>query len=104
MNFDLAFDRLLGSEGGYVDDPSDPGGETNWGISKRAYPGVNVKALTRADAKLIYRQDFWNRIHADELDDGVAFQTFDFAVNSGIETAVRKPEAWPTTGTGGRRA
>jgi lysozyme family protein len=89
MTFDEACDRLLGHEGGYVDNPMDPGGETNWGISKRAYPNVDIKNLTREGAKAIYRRDFWDRIHADELFDGVAFQTFDFAVNSGIETAVR---------------
>lgn len=89
MNFDTAFDRLMGHEGGYVNDPNDPGGETNWGISKRSYPSVNIKALTRDGAKDIYRRDFWNRINGEELWDGVAFQTFDFAVNSGIGTAVR---------------
>lgn len=89
MNFDLAFDRLLGAEGGYSNDPNDPGGETNWGISKRSYPSVDIKALTRDGAKEIYRRDFWNRINADKLADGVAFQLFDFAVNSGIETAIR---------------
>lgn len=89
MNFDTAFDRLIGHEGGYVNDPNDPGGETNWGISKRSYPHLNIKKLTREDARKIYRRDFWERIHGDRLYDGVAFQTFDFAVNSGIETAVR---------------
>lgn len=89
MNFDQAFERLIGHEGKYVNDPKDPGGETNWGISKRAYPNVNIKTLTRNGAKDIYLRDFWNRIHADEMYDGVAFQAFDFAVNSGIETAVR---------------
>jgi len=89
MNFDTAFDRLLGSEGGYVNDPSDPGGETNWGISRRAYPNADIRNLTRDGAKAIYRRDFWNRIFADQMYPSVAFQTFDFAVNSGIETAVR---------------
>ena len=88
-SFDVAFDRLLGSEGGYCNNPADPGGETNWGISKRSYPNVDIKALTRVGAKAIYERDFWSRIHADALPDGVAFQVFDFAVNSGIETAVR---------------
>lgn len=83
----------MGSEGGYTDGRDDPGGEANWGISKRAYPSANIRDLTRDDAKALYRQDFWNRIHADELYDGVAFQVFDFAVNSGIETAVRKLQA-----------
>ena len=89
MNFDLAFDRLMGHEGGYVNDPNDPGGETNWGVSKRSYPNLDIKNLTRDAAKTIYRRDFWERVHGDDLYDGVAFQTFDFAVNSGIETAVR---------------
>lgn len=89
LGFDQAFDRLLGHEGGYVNDPSDPGGETQWGISKRSYPALTIRALTRDDAKRIYLRDFWARIQADTLPDGVAFQIFDFAVNSGIETAVR---------------
>lgn len=90
MDFNVAFDRLIGNEGGYTTGEGDPGGETNWGISKRAYPDLDIKNLTRDQAKAIYLADFWNRIHADQLADGVAFQTFDFAVNSGIETAVRK--------------
>ena len=92
-NFDLFFDRLIGHEGGYVNNPKDPGGETNWGISKRSYPDLDIKGLTRNDAKEIYRSDFWNRIHGDEMYDGVAFQVLDFAINSGIETAVRKLQA-----------
>jgi lysozyme family protein len=88
--FDVAFDRLIGNEGGYVNDPADPGGETNWGISKRSYPNVNIAELTREGAKEIYLRDFWQRGHMDELDPAVSFQVFDFAVNSGIETAIRK--------------
>lgn len=89
MGFDEVFNRVIGHEGGYVNDPKDPGGETNWGISKRAYPNVDIKNLTREEAKEIYRRDFWERLKAGSLYDGVAFQLFDFAVNSGIETAVR---------------
>lgn len=89
MKFERAFDRLLGHEGGYVNDPNDPGGETNWGISKRTYPDLDIRALTREQAQEIYRRDFWDRINGDRLHDGVAWQLFDFAVNSGIETAVR---------------
>lgn len=89
MTFDTMFDRLLGHEGGYSNDPADPGGETRWGISKRSYPTIDIKNLTRDGAKQIYRRDFWDRIHGERLHDGVAFQVFDFAVNSGIETAVR---------------
>jgi lysozyme family protein len=89
MNYDTAFDRLIGHEGGYVNDPSDPGGETNWGVSKRSYPNLDIKNLTRAKARDIYYQDFWLPIAGDRLHDGVAWQLFDFAVNSGIGTAVR---------------
>lgn len=89
MSFERAFDRLMRHEGGYVSDPADPGGETKWGISKRSYPDLDIANLTREAAREIYRRDFWERIRADDLPDGVAFQAFDFAVNSGIETAVR---------------
>lgn len=90
MNFDIAFDRLMGNEGGYTNNPADPGGETQWGIAKRSYPNVDIKNLTREQAKEIYRTDFWQRGRMDEYDAGLAFQVFDFAVNSGIETALRK--------------
>lgn len=93
MDFDTAFDRLMGHEGGYVDNAADPGGETNWGISKRQYPGVDIKNLTRDQAKAIYLRDFWDRGQMGEFDPAVAFQVFDFAVNSGIETAIRKLQA-----------
>lgn len=93
MDFDTAFDRLMGHEGGYVDNPADPGGETNWGISKRQYPDVDIKNLSRDQAKEIYRRDFWDRGQMGELNPAVAFQVFDFAVNSGIETAIRKLQA-----------
>lgn len=89
MTFDDAFDRLLGHEGGYVNNSRDPGGETNWGISKRSYPNLDIKNLTREQAAAIYRRDFWNRINGDRLYDGVAYQLFDFAVNSGFETVIR---------------
>ena len=87
MNFDIAFDRLMGNEGGYVNNPKDPGGETMWGISKRSYPNVDIAKLTREGAKAIYLRDFWLVIDADAA---IKFQVFDFAVNSGIQTALRK--------------
>lgn len=89
MTFDTIFDRLIGHEGGYVNDPRDPGGETNWGISKRSYPNVDIRNLTREGAKVIYKRDFYDRLNGDKLNDGVAYQLFDIAVNSGIETAIR---------------
>ena len=87
--FDTAFDRLMSSEGGYTPGVGDPGGETKWGISKRSYPSIVIAQLTRDEAKEIYRKDYWLRVHADEMPPPIAFQVFDLAVNSGIETAVR---------------
>jgi len=93
VTFDLSISRLLLNEGGYSLDPKDPGGETKWGISKRAYPTLDIKNLTRDQAITIYKRDFWDRVHADSMPDLIAFQALDFAVNSGIETAVRKLQA-----------
>lgn len=87
--FPEMIERVLGHEEGYVNDPSDPGGETKWGISKRSYPDVHIPALTRAQAIIIYRRDFWDKIHADQMEDGVAFQLLDSAVNSGIAQSLR---------------
>ncbi len=91
MNFDIAFDRLISHEGGYVNDPQDPGGETNWGISKRSYPNVDIQNLTREQAKEIYRKDFWDVL--GDAHPAIKFQVFDFAVNSGVGTAIRKLQA-----------
>lgn len=87
--FDDAFEALIGHEGGYVNDPRDPGGETKYGISKRAYPQVNIKTLTLDQAKAIYRRDYWAAARCDDLPASVTFDVFDMAVNSGVRTAVR---------------
>ena len=89
MNFDQAFAKLIDHEGGYVNDPRDPGGETKYGISKRAYPTVDIASLTLEQAKAIYKRDYWDRAQCDALPPGVAFQLFDTAVNSGIGQAIR---------------
>jgi lysozyme family protein len=89
MTFDIAFNRLMATEGGLVNNRADPGGLTKYGLSQRSYPSLNIAALTLDEARQVYLVDFWNRIQADTLFDGVAFQLFDFAVNSGIDTAVR---------------
>ena len=88
--FEKSLERVLINEGGYVNDPQDPGGETRWGISKRSYPSVNIATLTKEQAGEIYRRDFWDKCHADDLPPALAFQVFDMAVNSGIGTAIRK--------------
>lgn len=101
MNFDTAFDRLIGHEGKFDDSPDDPGnwtggavgaGElrgTNWGISAAAYPHLDIKRLSRVDAKAIYSRDFWDRARCDEIAGAVAYQYFDAAVNHGPGNGVR---------------
>ena len=89
-NFSEAIERILGIEAGYVNNPADPGGETKWGISKRSYPHLDIAALTSEQAIEIYHRDFWQPIEGDRFRDGVAYQLLDFAVNSGIQTALRK--------------
>ena len=87
--FSSLIGRVLSNEGGYVNLRADPGGETNWGIAKRSYPNLNIRALTRDDAIAIYRRDFWDRVQGDKLPHEVAFQALDAAVNHGPGQAVR---------------
>lgn len=82
-------DRVLGFEGGYVNDPADPGGETNFGISKRQYPDINIRALTRREAVEIYFRDYWTPYHLAELPPAIGGKIFDLGVNMGTVTAIR---------------
>jgi lysozyme family protein len=86
--FSTAINRVLGAEGGYANNPADPGGETNWGISKRSYPKCDIKGLTREVAVELYHRDFWVPAGCEALPLGIASQLLDFAVNSGIRVAV----------------
>jgi len=92
MNFDDAINIVLNNEGGYVNNPADPGGETKFGISKHAYPDVDIANLTREQAIAIYKRDFWDRVQGDTLPASIAFQILDFAVNAGLSTAIRKAQ------------
>lgn len=89
MSFDVFIERVLSHEGGYVNDPRDPGGETKFGIAKRSYPNTDIKALTRQQAIEIYRRDFWARVQGEKLPAEVAFQVLDAAVNHGPGNAIR---------------
>lgn len=93
MDFDTAFTTLLGHEGGYVNDPNDPGGETNWGVTiavarENGYHGA-MKELPVAVAKKIYRAKYWDAVSAESLPPAVRYLVFDAAVNSGPAQAVR---------------
>ena len=89
VKFLTIINRVLGHEGGYVNDRNDPGGETNWGISKRSYPNVRIKELTRNQAISIYYRDFWLRSGCEQFEDGVGYQLLDSAINSGISQSIR---------------
>jgi hypothetical protein len=80
---DEAIERVLDREGGLADDPVDRGGLTNFGISQRAYPDLDVANLTRDEAARIYKRDYWDFIGADELPENIREIAFDTAVNQG---------------------
>jgi lysozyme family protein len=85
-----AFDYLMYHEGGYVNDAKDPGGETKYGISKRSYPNLDIKNLTRDQARQIYFVDFWMKAKCESInDENIAVKLFDLAVHTGIPQAVK---------------
>jgi lysozyme family protein len=85
-----AFDYVMKHEGGYVNDPKDIGGETKYGISKRSYPNLNIKDLTRDQACKIYFVDFWMKAKCEQIvDENIATKFFDLAVHTGIPQAVK---------------
>lgn len=92
--FRYAIDRVLAHEGGYVNDPDDPGGETKYGISKRSYPKADIRNLTREHAEGIYYRDFWIGPRIDCIaDTRVAAKMLDLAVNMGPHRAVKLLQA-----------
>lgn len=93
MSFDQALQFVLEREGGYVNDPADPGGETNLGISKKAYPNIDIRNLTPELAGILYKRDYWDAAGCDSLTPGMALVVFDTAVNCGVTRA----KAWLAT-------
>ena len=93
LTFKAVFNRVIGHEGGYVNHPKDPGGETNWGITKRTAVANGyisaMKNMTREQAFQIYEKAFWQRYNCDQLTPSVAYQFFDAVVNHGSGNASR---------------
>lgn len=87
--FDKAFEIVVGEEGGYGNDPHDPGGETKYGISKRSYPNVDIKNLSLQEAKNIYKRDYWDKVSGDSLPWPMCLYLFDSAVNQGVGRAIK---------------
>ncbi|OTG94212.1 glycoside hydrolase family 108 protein [Acinetobacter sp. ANC 3832] len=102
LTFDQAFERLIGHEGKFTNDRQDRGnwttgvigkGElkgTKYGISAMTYPDLDIKNLSLAQAKQIYKRDWWDKINADQINPALVFQVWDFAINAGMGTAKRK--------------
>lgn len=87
--FDKAFQHVIMAEGGYSNDAHDPGGETKYGISKRAFPNVDIANLTIAQAKELYHKHYWEPCRCDELPYPLNFYVFDAAVNQGTGIAIK---------------
>lgn len=93
MTFDEAFTILLGHEGRYSNNPADKGGATMWGVTERVarasgYTG-DMQQLTQAQAKAIYRSNYWTPLRADQLPPEVRYDVFDGAVNSGVAQSAK---------------
>lgn len=99
--FENAFRVVVGEEGGYSSNETDPGNwtggrcgsgrcsGTKYGISAAAYPTLDIAGLSLEGARIIYRRDYWDRVHGDSLPPALALLTFDAAVNSGPDRAIR---------------
>jgi lysozyme family protein len=103
--YEVAFADVIGVEGGYTDDPHDPGNwtggvvgkgtcrGTKYGISAAAYPTLDIQAITLAQAQAIYRHDYWDKLLAGSLPVAAARLAFDAAVNQGLPTTIRLLQA-----------
>lgn len=102
ITFEQAFERLIGHEAGYTNLRSDPGSwtggivgkgqlkGTKYGIAANTYPHIDIKNLTLAEAKEIYRRDWWEKLGAEQLHSAIVFQLWDFAVNAGKSRAIKE--------------
>ena len=87
--FDDIIEVVLHHEGGYVNDPKDPGGETNFGIAKRSNPDVDIKNLTEEEAKEIYKRDYWDKNNIDDLPDDLKHIFFDMGRGTAVKVLQR---------------
>jgi lysozyme family protein len=91
-NWQKSLDLILKSEGGYVDNPADPGGRTNLGVTQKTWESwvgrpsneKEMRALTPSDVAPLYKKKYWDAICGDDLPSGVDYLVFDFAINAGV--------------------
>ena len=89
VEFNDIIEVVLHHEGGYVNDPDDPGGETNFGIAKRSHPDVDIANLTKDGAKEIYKEHYWDKNKVESLPEDLRHIYFDMCVNQGKGRAVK---------------
>jgi len=89
VKFNEIIEVVLHHEGGYVNDPDDPGGETNFGVAKRSHPDVDIKNLTKDGAKKIYKEVYWDKNKVESLSEELRHIYFDMCVNQGRGRAVK---------------
>lgn len=100
ITFDEAFRRLIGHEGGYSTDKRDAGNwtggkvgvgtlkGTKFGLAANTYPSLDIKNITLAQAKEIYKKDWWDKLGGHGLHSAITFQLWDFAINAGKKRAI----------------
>ena len=96
-NWDASFEMVLKHEGGYVNDPRDPGGRTNLGVTQRAWEAWLVRTVTESDMRALtpekvkpfYKAMYWDKIKGDQLPAGADYAAYDLAVNSGVGRAAK---------------
>jgi lysozyme family protein len=92
-NYVTCLEMILHHEGGYVNHPADPGGETNLGVTKRVYEEFggtkDMKDLVREDVEPIYKKNYWDRLKGDNLPSGLDLCVFDFGVNAGTSRSAK---------------
>jgi len=96
-NFEKSFQLVLLEEGGYVNDPRDPGGRTNMGVTQRAWEAFLNRDVTESEMRKLtpdairsfYKVQYWDKIKGDQLPAGIDYAAFDFAVNSGVSRAIK---------------
>lgn len=108
-NFDKALELVLKHEGGYVNDSRDPGGATNFGVTKKVYETYLGRECTIQEVKdmpleavaEIYKRKYWDKIRGDDLPNGLDWCIFDFAVNAGVSRAARTLQTFLSTAIDG---
>ena len=93
INYDKCLETILHHEGGYVNHPKDPGGETNLGVTKRVYQEhggtKDMKDLLVEDVAPIYKKGYWDKMKCDDIPSGLDLCLFDFGVNAGPGRAAK---------------